>query len=388
MSLSYGFTRREFLRRSAGLVAFLGLGPVSVVTKIAQAQTAFDWQVEVVDEGASKPVLALDVEGRPHIAYMLEAQRGFLKHAVKQGSEWNISTITVDYLYGPPAITVDGVTPHITYHNHTFEDQIHASFDGSRWVNTRISHSGHDGWDNSLIVDSQGKIHASSVDPSGFGGAGIEYAVFDGERWQVERVGTRVMYAFGTSIALNPQGEPRITFFNDQGGALFYASREAGRWRTQIVDGDLNDRARGTGMFSSLRFDSRGEPVISYYEHTSRSGGMIKLATRVGDVWEIQEIDRLNNVSLGFVGARNLTSLVLDEADRPRISYSDERMLKLALYDGTAWNIETAISNPERPLGQMTSLDYNGEAFHIATFDVASQSPLNGRILYIRGVPR
>ena len=57
----------------------------------APEEGAFAWAIEDVDEG-TKPALALTGAGVPNIAYMLEAQDGFVKNAVRAGSSWDIDT--------------------------------------------------------------------------------------------------------------------------------------------------------------------------------------------------------------------------------------------------------------------------------------------------------
>lgn len=42
------------------------------------------WQIEEVVEG-TKPELAVDITGVPHIAFMVEAHQGFVGYAVKDG---------------------------------------------------------------------------------------------------------------------------------------------------------------------------------------------------------------------------------------------------------------------------------------------------------------
>ena len=56
-----------------------------------------NWIITDIDEGI-KPVIDLDTNGVPHIAYMDESFSGWVRHAVLADSMWNIST-------GPPKAT-------------------------------------------------------------------------------------------------------------------------------------------------------------------------------------------------------------------------------------------------------------------------------------------
>ena len=81
--------------------------------------TGYTWQVDTVDDNGAKPSLAVDADGVPHIAYMLEAQPGFVKYAIPGADGWDISMVSTGYLYGLLDIQVskDGI-PHIPLHSH------------------------------------------------------------------------------------------------------------------------------------------------------------------------------------------------------------------------------------------------------------------------------
>ena len=106
-----------------------------------------DWTLHEVASGAAKPALALTPDGVPHIAYMLEANAGYVHHAV-----WNDDTETFltapvvnGYFYGPLAIAVDrDGNSHINYHDHTTADQQHVFQVGQGWENEPIRSAGHD----------------------------------------------------------------------------------------------------------------------------------------------------------------------------------------------------------------------------------------------------
>ena len=115
-----------------------------------------------------------------------------MKHAVLEGGEWNISTISTGYFYGSLDIVVDDTgVPHISWHNHDEENETYARLLNGTWDVHDVDDPGHDGWDNDLAIDSRGLPHTVSVDPVQFGSqSGVEYATFDGESWTVEEIGS------------------------------------------------------------------------------------------------------------------------------------------------------------------------------------------------------
>ncbi|MCI0437798.1 MAG: hypothetical protein L0177_01550 [Chloroflexi bacterium] len=359
---------------------------------------AFNWEFEEIDVG-TKPSLALNSDGLPHIAYMLEELRGFVKSAVRSGpSEWEITTVQEGYFYGPLDIAIDGNdTPFIAYHDHqdsTFVpskgDAIVAFQENGGWNPQSIKHPGHDGWDNRIIADSQGNIHMSAIDPVDFGGRSVEYYFRDGSgNWTVEEIGSEPLtYMFATSVAVGPDNKPHITFMDQSGrtGKLALASKNGSGWVISTVD-DSGD----TGLFSHLIVDQEGRFHVSYLERKGTSSGVVKYATRgpSDPEWGIREVDSLNNLSFGFVGARNITSLALDSNGNPWIAYSDESFIRLAVWDGAEWQVNTVVDSGRKVLGQLVvlKLDSNDEP-HLAYFDVTTMQPLRGVVRYAKGTPK
>lgn len=233
--------------------------------------TGFTWQVDTVDDNGAKPSLAVDADGVPHIAYMLEAQPGFVKYAILTADGWDISTVSTGYLYGPLDIQVsnEGI-PQISWHSHDEEDAGYAVLVDGQWEVQFIDHPGHDGWDNNLAIDSQGRPHIVSIDPVQFGGqSGVEYATWDGDSWSVEEVGSGPLpYEFGSFIALDSRDRPHVVWFDNDSQDLKYAVKDDGAWQVSTVasEGDV-------GRYASLAIDSQGNPAISYYESTGQTPG-------------------------------------------------------------------------------------------------------------------
>ena len=348
----------------------------------------YTWEVSEVDGAGAKPSIAVDASGTPYIAFMSEEMPGFVKSAVLNGVAWDIATVATGYLYGPLDIALDSDgSPHIVWHDHDTEDGAHSRLENGEWVNTGIENSGHDGWDINVAIDSTGSPHVLAVDPSQFGSQnGLEYATFDGQSWTVETVGTGPLpYEFGNSIALDSQDRPHIVWFDSQGQDLKYAFRDSGGWTISTVDS-----AGDVGRYPSLALDQNDNPVVSYYQTLSESSGAIRLARWDGSQWSAQQVDQLDDVFPGFFGARKNSSVVVDPDGNPIVAYSDESVVKLAAWNGDAWDIQTVAISDGDDLGQQVSLalDLQG-VLHLTFADVSRKgSPgVLGTVMYARGTP-
>lgn len=366
-----------------------GATPATSASNGASATAVgYTWQVNTVDDDGAKPSLALDADGLPHIAYILEAMPGFVKYAVPSADGWAIDTVSTGYLYGPLDIQVSNEgTPQISWHSHDEEDAAYAILVDGQWRVQFIDHPGHDGWDNNLAIDSQGRPHVVSIDPVQFGSqSGVEYATLDGDSWSVEEVGSGPLpYEFGSFIALDSQDRPHVVWFDDDGQDLKYAVKDAGSWQVSTVDsqGDV-------GRYASLAIDSQGNPAISYYESTGQTTGNIKVAQWDHNQWVIQQVDELQNVFTGFFGARKTSSLVFDNDDNPIVAYSDEEAVKLAVWDGSGWFTDTVLTANGDPLGQQVSMAMGTDGvLHLTFADVTRKGGpgVKGNIKYARGTP-
>ena len=333
-----------------------------------------NWISETISTEGIKPSLAVDEMGSVHIAFMLESNSGWVRHALVENGTVTINDVVVGYFYGPLDIAIgnDNRT-YIAYHDHTIEDQVVAIGNGNAWGLSRTSDIGHDGWDNSIVVDENNVIHTSSIDPSGFRGNGLEYARFQGASWRVEEVGSGpIMYANATSLALDSEGGLFISYFDDGEGTLKLASKASDSWGIETID-----NSTASGRFSSIFINSEDDIFISYY----KDNGEVRLASCINESWSIKTIDKLDNVEIGFLGARNLTSID-GFGDVIGIAYADKSIVKLARLENGEETIEQVAEASNRDFGQIVSMKFDKVGIPHISYSDLDASGQNGNILY------
>lgn len=368
----------------AGALFATAIGLALLTSSNAAAQ---EWSLSEIGPG-TKPALALTPEGSAVIVYMLESQTGWVRVASEEGDTWRIDEVTTGYFYGPPDIAIgENGTVHAAYHDHqaaSFQpdkgDAVYLRRENGEWTSVDAFDTGHDGWDNRITVDGAGQPHMVGIDPLEFDGDGVEYySLNEDGSWAVEQVGTGPQtYKYAISVAIDSEGTPWISYHDGSAKNLNLAHRATEGWQIETVDD-----ASETGFFSELVIDGTGGQHISYYEMLDETSGIVRYAFRdsASDEWQISEVGRLDNVVLGFTGARNITSIDVDGEGSPSIAFSDESTLTLATLKDGRWETETVVEAAQTPLGQIVSLKLDGNGRpHIAYALVTSKKPLDGSI--------
>ncbi len=155
-----------------------------------------------------------------------------------------------------------------------------------------------------------------------------ESAQSRGKHWSSQLVDTKDDVGSFTSLAVDSDGDPHISYFNATATNLVYSYLDGGKWVKIIADSQL-----GVGEWTSLDLDSSDRPHISYYD---KPNGDLKYTYYNGVTWTTSIVDSAGTVGLG-------TSLKLDSTNKPHIAYHDELggNLKYAKYNGATWDITT-----------------------------------------------
>ncbi len=368
--MANGIFTRGMKAFAAGASA-LTLGAAMAVTASA---ADLKWSFEKVGEGI-KPAIAVDASDVPHITFLTEELRGGAFYTTNKSGQWKLETVAEGYFYGPIDIDVtsDG-KPYITYHDHEatgFNPALGAGIvaigGGGSWNLTKINDRGHDQWDADIAVEDDGNWHFAGIDPLQFGSQdGLEYATNAFGGIKVEQVGSGgIPYEFGVSIELG-QGVVGISYFDANSADLRYAERSpdaSGKWTLTTVDAEGD-----VGRYSSLAYDSKGVPHISYISKTGRASGTVRHAWREGGDWKIEDVGKLDKIRAGMTGARKITAIAIDANDDPHIMFTDRAVVVYSSRENGAWSSSTVIEDSGNKLGQLVEFELDSKGMPHATF--------------------
>jgi hypothetical protein len=160
------------------------------------------------------------------------------------------------------------------------------------------------------------------------------------------------------AIALGVGDHPAVVYAHNLTYTLRYAERTDSGW---IIDTIEPDECR----FVSLAFDTQAQPHASFYSVPTLD---LHYATRSSSGWMVETVDSTSNVG-------TYTSIKLDNADRPRISYrhGGDADLKYAERNGAwateivhvdGWGDWTSLALEPDGTPHVSYLSYDGE-YHL-----------------------
>lgn len=364
------------------LAAFCAAAAQPSTASVGAAPRA-DWTIGCVDcprrfDALTDRSLRLLPDGRPALAYGGD----HLYYAWREDAGWQFETADEAPAVGASAslaITASG-EPAIAYYDAFNRDLKYARRSAGGWTQEVVDGAGDAGSTAALALDRAGRPHIAYHRDAGDGTAAmLAYARWDGSQWQLGKVADVALSARHISLALDSGDRPQISFYDTAAAALRFARWTGATWELITVDSDGD-----VGAGCSLALDAADRVHISYYDYDSTRGAL-RYATWdgvAGHSWERQVVDDADDVG-GY------TSIALDRAGRPAISYRDftNGDLKLArgaaaapsgdAYTPAAWQIETvdaagdvgtytslALDNLDRP--QIAYLDVDNSAIRHA----------------------
>ncbi len=294
------------------------------------------------------------------------------------GGPWDFETLdSIGEVGTWISMVTDGSgNPHISYADYTKKDIKYAGWTGTSWQIETIPDNGRTYRWTSIAVDALGDVHMAYFHDSG---KDLQYARRSaGGGWSVETVDQGAVKGYGkpsagnwNSIVVDTAGNPHISYrdgYDNTPGSLKYAVKSGNQWTIEIVDDD--DRAAIFG--TSIALDSLGQPRIAY---NSRTTPNLRYAERTGSTWVIETIDETPGAG-NWLQPRGLA---LDDFDDAHVSYSVDGGLSYAKRNDGVWT--TDVVDPTGSGDSNLVLDTSGNphiSYHYSATDDVKYAWLDG----------
>jgi hypothetical protein len=287
-----------------------------------------DWTITTLAaHGGSYASLAAGPDGAPHIAYLKTLPEPGLYHTTLAGKKWVTTPVDLVSTVQTTSIAVagDGAV-HIAYHDNRSRTLKRAYSTGEGWEIETVDSSPGTGLISSIQLSRSGQPRIFYWDSNR---QAFRYAALFQTGWSIRTavdLSCDVNTASGTSLVLDPAGEPHATLANCETSSLDYAYRDGSTWKTAVID---------TGSYGfgshSLVIDKSGQLRAGY---RSRS---VRYAWQVASGWENEVVDETQVFAIAD------TSLALDSGGRPQMAYrletaEGEEQLLHAYFDRGEWH--------------------------------------------------
>jgi hypothetical protein len=318
-------------------------------------------------------------------------------------------------LYSSIAVNSAGI-PFISYYDAGNGTLKFTRWNGTAWDIRTLDSSGNVGLFTSLGLDNSGQPHISYYDATL---GNLKYIRWTGTTWSPPIVvdnggGSGRHVGLFSSITLDPDKNPHISYYDSYYGNLKYAKLFNGSWLTYVIDNGsfIGLPLSDVGLHTSIAMDALRNVYISYYNSTTAdlklaacTGLTCKLQTLVSDgaaglytsialdgsnprisfyeansgylkyigfsngIWQLQNIDRAGD-------AGQFSSMVLNNDGHPHIAFYDEvtRRLKYAYWDGSQWNLSYVDEMSEAGAFASLALHPSSGQARISYYDIRSKS--------------
>jgi hypothetical protein len=366
------------------LVAFFSAVPV---------HAAPTWSIQTIDStSAGGGLIAIDSNNNPHILYAhYETGNAYsgsvhpgpseLMYASWNGSTWNTQPIPPEIEGAFNLVLDSNNNPHLSYAG--IDGLMYAWWTGSNWTIQTVTKEG--AIDGFLALDSAGNPHVayttdyySSLNP-----VVLKYASWTGANWSIQTVDSSVGLSNPVYLALDSNNNPHIMYgnktdyFPPEGGvnslwAVKFATWNGSIWNIQTAFSDLSS-------YGNMVLGSKGYPHFVYrqdYPISFSRNSTLNYASWNGSAWNIQTV--VSNADVG-----NIVFLALDSYDYPHIDYcnasgmdSYSGSLVYAGWTGSVWDMQIVGPNSLATQAGPIAMDSHGNA-HIAYTGLPASFPIS-----------
>mgnify|MGYP000212261663 CR=1 FL=1 len=277
------------------------------------------WENKTLDSSGkigTYPTIAIDSNNNFCISYG-DWDNCDLKYLSGDGQNWNVSIIdngncvNNDFSNYINIAVDDNNFIHISYYDSIQNILKYAKFNGTNWTTEIVDSSSYCGQYSSIAIDSNNNPHIAYYDADNLD---LKYARWTGSSWNKETVDSTGNVGQFASIALDSNNYPHITYrrANSSGDQLKYAKRNGTYWEINIIDGTGDDMGL-YGFGSSIGLDENNKPYISYINDSNYNFERELMLAKLKDLTfeKICIANNLNNNS-------KQTSLVLGKYNKSR----------------------------------------------------------------------
>jgi hypothetical protein len=283
-----------------------------------------EWTTETVDSASQarlSSALTLNESGFPMIAYA-DWSSDMVKLATLTGVGWHIESVAQgEWPLGYISIAADAeYRPHICFASGSMLGYTY--WDDLEWHIEDVNGSeGTGGYNTSLALDSSARPHLSYNLEGPCGSPGeLRYAMRSDSCWHTETIAEASARPCYSSLVLDDDGLPHVSFHDGSEGALCLAHRDANGWWVETVDDDGS-----TGQYTSLVIDEDGSYCIAYQDG-SRGDLKYAYSTGMSSLGPHEQI--CLSLSLNLCGASPCTGTA-----RLRLRMPSEGPASIAVFD-------------------------------------------------------
>jgi len=278
-------------------VARLGDGGIWKITRVASE-----------DDVGMFTSLAVDHLDNIHVSFY-DATEKVLKYARYAGNSWKITKLQNVRMGYFSSIALRGEKPGIAYYDATRGKIMFLYKSSTGWKGPKtIAKSRNVGLSSSIAINNNNEPFISYFDSTrGY----LKYARYYGGSWSKSVVTSKVHAGAFSSIDLAGNYKPKISFYESDNKDLKLANWKDTKWKFSLID----DSKNRVGEFVSMEIDTNGKPRSSYYDATDRNLKYAYKKISAGE-WKKKTLDTKGDVGL-------YTSIALNSANQPFISYFD-----------------------------------------------------------------